>query len=206
MPPQRYACDAVETFAQVIDLRHAARIRRQLEQAAGQVAGQLSELLLELQPRNRLGNLPHRPFIVERLAGLLVVHDAGGFGDPDPLSRLVPEYLRNEVLDITVLVEDFAELIPAGRINVPFCRDVAHRGEHLFFFFVAVQLHQGAVGADLAAVDRRTVYALGQMFDEFAGVVVLIHGFAVEPPVAPGECTRQGDRQDRQQDRAIVTA
>ena len=55
-------------------------VAHELEQRAGQLAGELAELLLERQPLHGLGDLAHRTLVVERLARSLgVAHHARRF-------------------------------------------------------------------------------------------------------------------------------
>src|SRR6185369_16087061 len=111
----------------------------ELEQRAWQLAGQLAELFLELQPLDRLGDLAHRALVVEQLAGLPVPHRTRRFGDPDALAAFVAVDLGDEILDLAVALEDGAELVASRRLDVPLPGDVLDAGNLLGLARIAVQ-------------------------------------------------------------------
>ena len=191
----RDAGDALQRRAGIGDRRGAVVAHHELEQRAGQFARQLAELFLELQPLQRLGDLADRTLVIGGRAFAAVHDKPRRFRDPDALAGLVSVNLGDEVLDLAVPLQDLAELVAAGRVDIPFVSDVGDRRQHFGFALIAVQAHQRLVGADLAAVQGRAIDPFRQVFDEIAVLLLRKTRGEIELPVAEHPQTEQ-HRQD----------
>ena len=161
-----------------LQAEQAARGRAGVEHDAGGVAHQGHDLglfgqraeapLAVLQGLLRLayrGDVLDRAFVAQH-AARVVAQRIGVLADPDAFARAVAVDLGLEVHDLAVAFDDADELGAARRLDVPLVGDVVDGLQQLLLGVVAIEQHQRAVGAQLAAVDAGAVGAQRQALEE----------------------------------------